>query len=111
MSTDLLTVLAELQAARTATCNQSINHSCIFVVQVIKSLQDPLEVENNLLGISDNVRERGLEQKCFQTLMKGRQMGQTPRCLVDHIVMQAVPYGGSGNWECPAADGRQFHRR
>ena len=45
---------------------QSINQSCIFrVVQVIKLLQDPLEVGNNLPGINDNVRERGLEQKCF----------------------------------------------
>jgi len=35
------------------------------VVRVIKSLQDPLEVGNNLPGIGDNVRERGLEQKCF----------------------------------------------
>ena len=44
--------------------NQSINQSCIFrVVQVIKSLQDPLEAGDNLPGISDNVRERGLEQK------------------------------------------------
>ena len=53
---------------------QSVNQSCIFrVVQVIKSLQDPLEVGNNLPGINDNVRERGLEQKCFQTLTEGRQ--------------------------------------
>ena len=29
------------------------------MVQVIKSHQDPLEVGNNLPGISDNVRERG----------------------------------------------------
>jgi len=35
------------------------------VVQVIKSLQDPVEVGNNLPGIDDNVRERGPEQKCF----------------------------------------------
>jgi len=36
----------------------SINQSCIFrVVQVIKSRQDPLEVENNSTGISDNVTE------------------------------------------------------
>jgi len=35
-----------------------LNQSCIFrVVQVTKSLQDPLEVGNNLPGISDNVRE------------------------------------------------------
>ena len=46
--------------------NQSINQSCIFrVIQVIKSLQHPLEVGNNLPGINDNVRERGLDQKCF----------------------------------------------
>ena len=45
---------------------QSIDQSCIFrVVQVTKSLQDPLEVGNNLPGISDNVREWGLKQKCF----------------------------------------------
>ena len=38
--------------------DQSINQSCIFrVVQVTKSLQDPLEVGNNLPRISDNVRE------------------------------------------------------
>ena len=44
--------------------NQSINQSCIFrVVQVIKLLQVPLEVGNNLPGINDNVRQRGLEQK------------------------------------------------
>ena len=46
--------------------NQSINQSCIFrLVQVTKSLQDPLKVGNNLAGINDNVKERGLEQKCF----------------------------------------------
>ena len=45
----------------------SINQSIMLfsVVQVTKSLQDPLEVGNSLPGISDNVRERGLEQKCF----------------------------------------------
>jgi len=32
------------------------------VVQVIKSLQDPPEMGNNLPGINDNVREWGLEQ-------------------------------------------------
>jgi len=37
---------------------QRLRQSCIFrVVQVTKSLQDPLEVENNLPEISDNVRE------------------------------------------------------
>ena len=54
--------------------NQSVNQSCLFrVVQVTKSLQDPLEVGNNLPGISDNVRERGLEQKCIQTPTEGWQ--------------------------------------
>jgi len=44
----------------------SINQSRIFrVIQVIKSLHDPLEVGDNLPGINDNVRERGLKQKCF----------------------------------------------
>ena len=28
-----------------------------------------------------------------------------------HVVRQAVPDGGSGDWEGPAADGRQFHGR
>jgi len=46
--------------------HSSINQSCIDrMVQVIKSLQDPLEVGNDLQGISDNVREWDLEQKCF----------------------------------------------
>ena len=37
----------------------SINQSIMLfrVVQVTKSLQDPLEEGNSLLGISDNVRE------------------------------------------------------
>jgi len=45
--------------------NQAINHVFFRVVQVTKSLQDPLEVGNNLPGINDNVWERGLEQKRF----------------------------------------------
>ena len=28
-----------------------------------------------------------------------------------HVVRQAVPDGGSGDWGGPAADGRQFHGR
>ena len=59
------TALAALAAARRSV-NQAINQSCIFrVVQVIKSFQDPLEVENNLMGINDKVREQSREQKCF----------------------------------------------
>ena len=49
--------------ARSLIVNQSINRH--RMVQIIKSLQDPPEVGNNLPGIGDNVRERGLEQKCF----------------------------------------------
>ena len=68
---------------------QPINQSCIFrVVQVIKSLHDPLEVGNNLPGINDNVRERGLEQK--KTPTEGRQ-----RRGRYHVVRQAVPGGGT----------------
>jgi len=46
---------------------QSISQSVMHfrVVQVIKSLQDPLDVGNNLPGINHNVGERRLEQKCF----------------------------------------------
>jgi len=44
--------------------NSPVNQSWSFrVVQVVKSLQDPLEVGNNLPGIDDNVRERGTERK------------------------------------------------
>jgi len=51
--------------------SQSINQSCIFrVVQVIKPLQDPLAMGHNLTGIDDNVRERGLEQKCVKRWRK-----------------------------------------
>jgi len=72
-STRINTIVTEAVAAVTKRSEtspfsatiQSINQSCIFrVVQVTKSLQDLLEVGNNLPGISD-VRERGLEQKCF----------------------------------------------
>jgi len=42
----------------------SISQLCIFrVLQVMKSLHDPREVGNNLVGINDNVTARGLEQK------------------------------------------------
>jgi len=55
----------------TRSINQSINQSCFFrVVQVTNSLQDPLEVGNSLPGISDNVREWCLEQKCFRRWRK-----------------------------------------
>jgi len=86
----------------------SISQSVMYfrVVQVTKSLQDPLEVGNNLPGISDNVPERGVEQKCFQTPTEGRQ--RRGRC---HVVRQAVPDGGSVDREGPAADGRQLHGR
>ena len=50
--------------------------------------------------------ERGLEQKCFQTLTEGRQ-----RLGRDHIVRQTVPNVWFGDREGPAADGRQFDGR
>jgi len=40
------------------TINDAVQSIMLFrVVQVTKSLQDPLEVGNSLLGISDNVRK------------------------------------------------------
>jgi len=35
----------------------------------------------------------------------------TERESREHIVRHTVPNGGSGDWEGPAADGRQFHGR
>ena len=50
------------------------NQSWIFrVVQVIWSLQNPLNSGNKLKVIDDNVRERGREQKRFQALIEGRR--------------------------------------
>jgi len=85
-----------------------VNHqSWIFrVVQVRKSLQDPLKVGNDLTGIDDNVSKRGLEEKCFQSLTEGRK-----RRSRGHVVWQTVPNGWSGDWEGPAANSRQFHGR
>ena len=61
------------QHRQTQPINQT-NQSCIFrVVQLIKPLQDPLEVGNNLPGINDNFTERGVQQKCIQTLTEGWQ--------------------------------------
>jgi len=50
------------------------------MVQVIKSLQDPLKVGNKLRVIDDNVGESGLEQQCFWL-----------RWSRDHTVWQTVP--------------------
>ena len=55
-----------------ACCLSSINQSCIFrVVRVIKSLQHPLEVGNNLMRINDNVREQGTHTHPFNGLLSG----------------------------------------
>ena len=56
-----------------ACCLSSINQSCIFrVVRVIKSLQHPLEVGNNLTRINDNVREQGTHTHTrFNGLLSG----------------------------------------
>jgi len=84
---------------------QSIKQSWIFrVVQVIKSLQDPLKVEEWFNGIDDNVRKLGLKKKCVQTLTEDRK-----RRSRGHVVRQTVPNGRSGDWKGPVANGR--HRR
>ena len=57
-------LLQFIQFLHHSVFHQSIKY--FRVVQVIKSLQDPLEVGNSLPGINDNVRKRGLEQKCFK---------------------------------------------
>jgi len=56
----------------------SVNQTTTYyrVVQVIKSLQDPLEVGDNLTGINDNVGERGLEQKCLDADGRSTATGQ-----------------------------------
>jgi len=61
---------------------------------------------NNFTGIDDNVTELGLEQ--FSDA-GGRSAETEQRAHCD--VRQAVPDGGSGDWEGPAADGRQLHGR
>ena len=78
--------LTQLLHADLHSINQSINH-VFTVVQVIKSLQDPLEVGNNLPGINDNVRERGLERVVKYELcmmMRRRQDGTAPQYLTAH---------------------------
>ena len=45
--------------------SHSIKRAFLDWSKVTKSLQDPLEVGNDLPGIDGNVRERGLEQQCF----------------------------------------------
>ena len=76
-------------------CVQSVNQSCIFrVVQVTKSLQDPLEVGNSLPGISDNVREWGLEQKCFKRRRKADRDGADNITLSGRLFQMVGPATG-----------------
>jgi len=56
-------------------CSISQSVTDFRVVQVIKSLQDPLKVGNDLMGIDDNVRKRGLEEKCFRLRRKVERDG------------------------------------
>ena len=71
------------------TSTQTIDQSCIStVVQVIKSLQDPLEVGNNLPGINDNVRNEAWNRNVFRRWRKVDRY---------HVVRQTVADGGSGN--------------
>ena len=69
------------------------------MVQVIKSLQDPLEVGNNLPGTRPGTE---------MFLNADGKLKETGRY---HVVRQVVSDGGSGDQEGPAADGRQFHIR
>jgi len=73
------------------------------VVQVIISLEDPLEVGNNLPGINDNVRDEAWNRNVLKRCGRLTETGQISRC----------PAGCSRWWvrrpgEGPAADGRQF---
>jgi len=75
------------------------------VVQVIKSLQGPLEAGNSLPGINDDVRP-GTEM-FLNADGRPTETEQISRCPAG----QTVADGGSGDREGPAADGRQFHGR
>ena len=57
-----------LQAPKSYKDHRPFHQSIMYfrVVQVIKSLQDPMEVGNNLPGINDNVREQGLFLNVFK---------------------------------------------
>jgi len=78
-----------------------MNQSCICrAVQVIKSLQDPLEVANNLPGINDNVRERGPGQKCF----KRRRKVDRDICQQELILPQTADKTDRLNHLCAAGN-------
>jgi len=47
----------------------------------------------------NNKSGKEVEQKCLYADRRSR----------DHVVRQTVPYGGSGDWEGPTANGRQFN--
>ena len=74
------------------------------VVQVIKSLQGPLEMGNNLPGSMIMSENEAWNRNVFKCRRKFDRDGAD-------ITGQAVPHGESGDWEGPAADGRQFHGR
>jgi len=56
------------------------------------------------MGINDNVRKHGLEEKCFHTQTENRK-----RQSRNQVVWQTVPNGQSGDCEGPNANSRQFH--
>jgi len=91
---------------RRRKATEQINQSCSFrVVQVIKSLQGPLEAGNSLPGINDDVRP-GTEM-FLNADGRPTETEQISRCPAG----QTVADGGSGDREGPAADGRQFNGR
>ena len=86
--------------------SQSINQSCIFgVVQVTKSLHNPLEMENNLPGSMIISGNEAWNRNVLNADGRLTETGQVSSC----------PAGCSRWWvrqrEGPAADGRQFHGR
>ena len=87
--------------------NQSINQSCICrVVQVIKSFRIHWMWGIIYRGSLIMSRNEAWNRNVFKRRGKvDRDWGWY------HVVRQAVPDGGSGDWEGPAAGGRQFHRR
>jgi len=72
------------------------------VVWEIKSLHDPLKVGDDLTGIDDNVRKRGLEEKCFHMLIEGRKRCKVEITLSDRLFQMVRPATGKA-WP-PAVD-------
>ena len=73
-----------LTTPQTRILIKSINQSCIFrVVQVIKSLQDPLEVGNNLTGHQRRRNGGGTRPRNVETT--GARVSFRPRNIFPHF--------------------------